>query len=433
MNAQRWTSQLPRLLGPLVALLFALGIPQAMAGDEYARGSATARGSVVTSTTATHSHGGTVSSDKLGQGQFYKSEPSSWSRTASATYYQRSDGTVAAQDKATGLPVGVVVYRDAGEANVWKGEVEGDLGKASLATIGADYLAKGTVGKRDGNYYAEGSLRGRAYLLKAEIESTKLGVGDENLGLHLQAKGNAIVGVEGTLTGTASAGKNGVTLEAKAEVFAGAKATGQLPLTLSLCKMSATGRLKGEVSAGAGAKATGTVKIDWASGTATVSGELAATLGLGAGAGAEVVIDLSALVSDPGAVADCLLDGVTELAEAAVELGGDLVDAAGNALSSAGSAIADAADTVGSALANGASRAADAVGGAISSAGDAIADFFGFGGDPAPPIPSQGYGNNTPLRSNTRTSVVVIALPPPPAGRPGKGLALRANRQAYPH
>jgi hypothetical protein len=187
--------------------------------------------------------------------------------------------------------------------------------------------------------------------------------------------------------------------------------------------MKAGGTLKGEVSAGAGAKATGTIQVDWAKGTAKISGELAATLGLGAGAGAEITIDISALISDPGAVADCLLDGLEELASAAIELGGDLVDAAGQALSDAGSAIA-----------SGTSRAVEAVGGALSDAGSAIAGFFGFGSDPAPPTPRMPPGNNIPLRSNTRpTTVIIIAAPPRPAGRPGQGLALRANRQAYPH
>ncbi len=426
MPASRWTQLFVRLLAPLTLLFFVAGAPQALAGDEY-KTTTTSGGRTSTSQ---HSHGGSVASDQLQQGQFYKNEPSSWSRSSSRTYFQKGDGSVAAKDRASGVPVGVTLYQDAGEANVWKGETEGWAGKASLATIGADYLAKGTVGKQDGNYYAKGQLRGRAYLLKANVESATLGVGNDNLGIHVNAKAEGFVGVEGNLEGTAKVGKDGVTLEAKAEVFAGAKAVGQIPLTLSLCKMKATGQLKGEVSAGAGAKATGTVQIDWAKGTAKISGELAATLGLGAGAGAEVTIDLSQLISDPGAVADCLLDGVKELASAAVELGGDLVDAAGQALSTAGSAIADGA----SAIANGAVRATEAVGSALSSTGSAIAGFFGFGSDPAPPTPRTPPGNNTPLRSNTRPTTVVIMVPAPgQAGRPGPALSLRAHRQAYPH
>jgi hypothetical protein len=419
-----------RLLAPLFATLLMLGIPQAMAGDEYESKSTSSSG---WTSTSKHSHGGSVDSDKLSQGQFYKNEPSSWSSKSSKTYFQKSDGSVAAQKRATGVSVAAHLYKDQGEANVWKGETEGWAGKASLATVGADYIVAGGLVAKDGTYGVAGSVGGRAYLLKAQAETTRLGVGDADLGLHIQAKGYGIVGVEGELHGTATAGKEGVTLEAKAEVFAGAKANGQIPLTLSLCKMKATGRLKGEVSAGAGAKAVGTIKIDWAKGTATVSGELAATLGLGAGLGADVVIDLSALVKDPGAVADCLLDGVKELASSAVELGGDLVDAAGQALSTAGEAIADAADTVGSAIADGVGRAADAVGGAVSSAGTAIASFFGFGSEPAPPIPHVRPGNNAPLHSNTRHGVSAPVRPPPPAGRPGHGLGLRANRQAYPH
>ena len=427
MPATCWTRSIIHLLAPLALLLFATGVPQAWAGDEYKTTSTSDSG---WTSTSQHSHGGAVSSDQLQQGQFYKSEPSSWSKSSTKTFSQNGEGTVEATDKATGLPVGVKLYEDKGEANVWKGETEGWAGKASLATIGADYTVTGSVGKQDGNYYAKGQLQGRAYLLKANVETAKVGVGNDNLGLHVQAKGEGFVGVEGNLEAQAKVGKDGVTLEGKAEVFAGAKANGQIPLTLSLCKMKASGVLKGEVSAGAGAKATGTIKIDWATGTAKISGELAATLGLGAGGGAEVEIDLSALVSDPGAVANCLLDGVKELASAAVELGGDLVDAAGHAISTAGTAIADGA----SAIASGAVRATKAVGGAISNAGSAVASFFGWGSDPAPPIPPVRPGNNTPLRSNTRPTTITIMVPVSAlSGPPSPTRALKAQRQAYPH
>jgi len=428
MNVNRWTRSFVHLLAPLALLLFMAGVPQAQAGDEYK--TTTTSGS--RTSTSAHSHGGSVDSSQLQQGQFYKNDPSSWSRSSSRSYYQKADGTVAAKDNS-GVPIGVTLYKDTGEANVWKGETEGWAGKASLATVGADYLVQGSVGSQDGNYYAKGQLRGRAYLLKANVETAKVGLGNDNLGIHVQAKGEGFVGVEGNLEGQAKVGKDGLTLEAKAEVFAGAKANGQIPLTISLCKMKATGQLKGEVSAGAGAKATGTISIDWAKGTAKISGELAATLGLGAGAGVAVTIDLSQLVSDPGAVADCLLDGVKELASSAVELGGDLVDAAGQALSTAGEAIADAADTVGSAVVNGVSTAASAVGNAVSSTGSAIAGFFGFGSDPAPPTPPVRPGNNTPLRSNTRPTTIVIMVPTGNSGRPSATRALNAHRQAYPH
>lgn len=425
MHTTRWTRFLVQLFAPFALMLFVAGVPQAQAGDEY---KTTTTSSTGRTSTSQHSHGGAVSADQRLQGEFYKSEPSSWSRSSERTYFQDGEGQVQARDNS-GVPVGVKLYESTGEANVWKGETEGWAGKASLATIGADYKATGSVGKQDGNYYAKGQLQGRAYLLKANVETAKVGLGDDDLGIHLNASGEGFVGVEGNLEAQAKVGKDGLTLEGKAEVFAGAKANGQIPLTISLCKMKATGKLKGEVSAGAGAKATGTISIDWAKGTAKISGELAATLGLGAGAGAEVEIDLSQLVSDPGAVADCLLDGVKELASAAVELGGDLVDAAGQALDTAGEAIADAADAV----VSGVSTAASAVGGAVSSAGSAIASFFGWGSDPAPPTPPVRPGNNTPLRSNTRPTTIVIMVPVGNSGRAGPPRSLKAHRQAYPH
>ncbi len=433
MNATRWSRLFTHIVAPLAMLFFFAGVPQALAGDVEYRSEVTTRdGSTTTTRTSEHSHGGRVDSSQLQQGQFYKSDPHSWTRSSSRTYFD--DGKqVQARDRASGVPVGVTLYQDSGEANVWKGETEGWAGKASLATVGADYLVKGSVGKQDGNYYAKGQLRGRAYLLKANVESAKIGVGNDNLGIHLNAKGEGFVGVEGNLEGQAKVGKDGVTLEGKAEVFAGAKANGQIPLTISLCKMKATGLVKGEVSAGAGAKATGTIQIDWATGKAKISGELAATLGLGAGAGAEVTIDLSALVSDPAAVGECLLDGVKELASAAVELGGDLVDAAGNALATAGEAIVDAADAVGGAIVDGVSTAASAVGNAVTSTGSAIASFFGWGSDPAPPTPPVRPGNNTPLRSNTRPVTITIMVPAGNSGRAGPPTSLKAHRQAYPH
>ncbi|MFH1464946.1 MAG: hypothetical protein ABIO70_11235 [Pseudomonadota bacterium] len=429
-----WPRLFTFLVAPLFVVMFLAGVSSARAGTPYKSTTYYPSGRV---TSSEHSHGGRVASGDLGQGEFYKSEASSWSKSSEKVYFQQQDGTAGAEAKdegrVPGVPVGVTLYEKSGEVNVWKDGVEGWAGKADLALLGADGSIKGSAGKEDGNYYARGEISGKAYLAKVTLESKELGIGNENLGLHLSASGEAFVGVEGSATGEARIGKDGLTLEAKAEVFAGAKANGQIPLTLSLCKMKATGELKGEVSAGAGASASGAITVDWAKGTAKLSGELAATLGVGAGAGVDVEIDLSALVSDPGAVADCLLDGVIELAESAIELGGDLVDAAGQALSDAGSAIADAADTVGTALADGASRAADAVGSALSDAGGAIASFFGFGSDPAPPSPPVRPGYNVPLRAQTRTVVVVVV---PPAARPGQPSAvtsLRAQRQAYPH
>lgn len=418
MQRSAWTRFLTKLAFPLAMLLWVAGVPNAFAGDEYKDTSTSDSG---WTSTSEHSHGGRVDSADLSQGEFYKSTPSKWSTSSEKTYFQDGKGEVKAKDNS-GVPVGVVLYKDTGEANVWKGETEGWAGKASLATIGADYTVTGKVGKKDGNYYAEGKVGGSAYLLKAKVESAKLGVGDDNLGLHLQAKGDAMVGADGSLTGTAKVGKDGVALEAKAEVFAGAKANGQIPLTLSICKMKATGQLKGNVSAGAGASASGSVVIDWAKGTAKISGELAATLGLGAGAGVDVEIDISQLIKDPSSVANCLVEGVKELASAAVELGGDLVDAAGDALVTAGTAIA-----------NGTKRAANAVGSAVSSAGSAIASFFGWGSDPAPPIPPVRPGNNAPLRSNTRPVTITIMIPTGNNGRPSPTRSLKAHRQAYPH
>lgn len=438
MPATRWTHRFVHLLAPLALLLWVAGVPTAMA-DEARSTTTTSASGRTTTTSYTPAHTSTSRSDNMGRldmptGMFYKHDPSTWSTSTEKTYFQKQDGTVAAQDKPFSVPTTAVLVNEKAEAEVWKGEVSSAAGdKASLSTLGVTGIGMVTAGYQDGQASATGTLLGRAYLLQAEAETRKLGVGDEDLGVDIQAKGWGMVGVEGVLSGTAKVGKEGVALIAKAEVFAGAKATGQIPLTISLCKMKATGRLKGEVSAGAGAKASGTIEVDWAKGTAKISGELAATLGLGAGAGVDVVIDLSKLVSDPGAVADCLLDGVKELASAAVELGGDLVDAAGAALSTAGEAIADAADTVGSAIADGASRAASAVGNAVTSTGSAIASFFGFGSEPAPPTPPVRPGNNTPLASNTRPTTIVIMVPTGNSSRPSPTRSLRAHRQAYPH
>ncbi len=439
MQRSIWTRFHPYLALPLAMLLWLAGVPTAVAGDPYETSTTSESG---WTTTSKHTNPGTNNSGttdmgkyQLPTGTFYKHDPSSWSTKTEKTYFQKQDGSVAAKDKTgTTIPTSVILAKADGELNVWKGEVESEAGdKASLSVLGVQGIAMGTAGYTDGTASATGTLIGRAYLLQGSAETRQVGVGDANLGVHVSAKAWGMVGVEGKLSGTAKVGKEGVALEAKAEVFAGAKAMGQIPLTISLCKMKATGRIRGEVSAGAGAKAVGTIKIDWAKGTATISGELAATLGLGAGVGADVVIDLQELVKDPAAVGECLLDGVKELASAAVELGGDLVDAAGSALATAGEAIVDAADTVGTALANGASRATAAVGNAVSSAGSAIAGFFGWGSDPAPPIPPVRPGNNTPIASNTRPVTITIMMPAGNSGAPSPTRSLKAQRQAYPH
>ncbi len=439
MHRYTWSRFLALFSVPLALLAWALAMPTAMA-DEATETSTTSPSGWTTTTkytppTTTTSGTSSMGKLQLPTGTFYKHDPSSWSKSTEKTFFQKADGTVAAKDKqGNTVPATVILGKATGEANVWKGEVESEAGdKASLSVLGVSGIAMATAGYNDGQASATGQLIGRAYLLQGSAETRQVGVGDDDLGVHVSAKAWGMAGVEGVLAGTAKVGKEGVALEAKAEVFAGAKAMGQIPLTVSLCKMKATGRLKGEVSAGAGAKASGTIQVDWTKGTAKISGELAATLGLGAGAGADVIIDISALISDPGAVADCLIDGVVELAESAVELGGDLVDAAGSALATAGEAIVDAADTVGTAIADGVDRAASAVGNAVSSTGSAIASFFGFGSDPAPPTPPRSRGYNAPLSSNTRPTTIVIMVPTGNRGGTTTVRAIKAHRQAYPH
>ncbi len=420
-----------RYLLALACLVMALGSAPAHAGDGWnTETSHTPAGTADSGTT-------TMGRNRLPTGTFYQYNPSTWSATADRTFFQKEDGSLAAKDKQgkeTSIPTSVVLAKETASAEVWKGEVSSEAGdKASLSVLGVEGIAMGTAGYQNGQVSASGKLIGRAYLLQGSAETRQVGLGDDDLGVHVQAKAWGMAGVEGTLDGTAKVGKEGVALEAKAEVFAGAKANAQIPLTISLCKMKATGRVRGEVSAGAGAKASASFVVDWTTGTAKISAEAAATLGLGAGAGADVVIDLSSLVSDPGAVADCLLDKVKELGEAAVELGGDLVDAAGQALETAGEAIVDAADAVGGALYNGASRAASAVSNVTSSAVRGVASFFGFGGsDPPRAAPAPSRGANAPLRAQTRFVIMVPVQHQAQSGS-NRGLSLKAHRQAYPH
>lgn len=302
--------------------------------------------------------------------ELYKSDPT-YEHDGKVTV-QRSDGKFDVQTqtgKDAKVPelnpkINANLYADgvSGRADVWSGTAQSDAGdKVTLSTLGADGKAGYEVGVGNGKVRLAGEISGKAYLVRLEAETRKGELGDETLGVTIQAKGDAFVGGEAGAKGEFKFDKSGILTEVKAEAFLGGKAEGEIPLTVSLCYMKGSGKVKGQVSYGIGGEVRGTFEIDWVNMKATLSGELAATLGLGAGADAEVSVDLSALVKDPGKVAECLLEKLKDLGEAALQAGTDLVVATAQVASDVGDALVDAGDAAVDALASGLDTAKDAV------------------------------------------------------------------------
>ncbi len=254
---------------------------------------------------------------------FWKSDPT-W-QTKGAAEWEKGKGWTKQEVAKPKTRPEVHLYGDSvkGDANVWG---IGD-DKNNLKVLGVDGIAGYTVGYKDG-LKVSGTAMGKAYLIRGKLEGTKQLLGDQETGLSITGKLDARVGVEGVAGADIVVNKQKVAVGGSLAGFAGAKAFGQVPLTATLCKLAATGRLKGEVSAGIGGTASGTIEVDWSSLKVKVSGSLAGTLGLGAGVGGDVYVDLSELVDDPMAVINCLKGKAKDLALKALAAGEALVDAA---------------------------------------------------------------------------------------------------------
>jgi len=287
---------------------------------------------------------------------FWKSDPT-WEKKG-ASEWQKGKGWNSVEPEPSKTVPELHVYGDSvqGDAEVWG---IGD-DKNNLKVLGVDGLAGYTVGYKDG-LKVSGTAMGKAYLIRGKLEGTAQLLGDEETGLSITGKVDARVGVEGVAGADIVVNKEKVAVGGSLQGFAGAKAFGQVPLTATLCKLAATGRVKGEVSAGIGGTASGTIEVDWSSLKVKVSGSLAATLGLGAGVGGDVFVDLSELVDDPSAVLNCLKDKAIAVAEAAIEKGGELVDAAGDAIVAGADIVADGAKKAANAVADKATSIASGI------------------------------------------------------------------------
>jgi hypothetical protein len=292
----------------------------------------------------------------------------------------------------------------------------GDWGGSNLSVLGYEGMAYGSVSVDSSGASATAGLSGKAYAIRGKINETLGSVGDDVLGAKIKVYVDARVGLEGGISATGKVGKDGVSLSAGANVFAGAKVDGALPMSVTFCYLGGELKIKGALSAGIGGTATATLAVDWANLSVTMSAELAGTLGLGAGAGGEVKVSLGELLNDPGAVADCVLDKLKDLGETALEAGEALVDVAsdvideGIALAEIGVEIASdvldegialaekgveiAADAIDD-LASGVSRAADAVGSGVSDVASSIWGFFGGGDSSSASAPSSASARSS--------------------------------------
>jgi hypothetical protein len=120
-------------------------------------------------------------------------------------------------------------------------------------------------------------------------------VGGQLLGLDGRASGRAGVGAEATADGALALGPQGLRARLAGEAFAGARASGEVPVGFSLLgvRFGATGR--GNVSAGAGISGHAHGQIG--NGGVRCGADLSGCLGVGAGLGLDLEIDATGLIN----------------------------------------------------------------------------------------------------------------------------------------
>ena len=236
----------------------------------------------------------------------------------------RHDWTIRAVDGAVSTPE----Y----QAASWGDEDNGlTLGSAQASASGSIGLENHGVDFFGLGLRAKGKAEASADLLDARAGGeVVLGTGERGVGLGLRTR--ARVGINAKVEGDLQIDRHGAGVSANAEAFAGAKATGAIPVTVMLCGIASTLAATGEVSAGAGALAKLEARFDWSRLSLQLDTKLAATLGLGAGLGGKVKVDAGALVNDPGAVAKCLQEQLEALGRLSQQSAGWLVDQASRAL-----------------------------------------------------------------------------------------------------
>lgn len=174
------------------------------------------------------------------------------------------------------------------------------LAQGSAGSINLDVLRAegGLAGDIQANLtdglMANGHAGARVVVVGVNGQTSTARLGGQGLGADIAASGRADVGADASADGTLALGPNGLRARLAGEAFAGAKASGSVPVGISLLgvRFGATGR--GHVSAGAGIN--GNAYAGAGNGGIRAGCELGGCLGVGAGAGVDLEIDASGLI-----------------------------------------------------------------------------------------------------------------------------------------
>lgn len=195
---------------------------------------------------------------------------------------------------------------------------EGRHGRIGMDVLRADGTGRVAIGATREGVKLDAVAQGTATLLGISGETGSYGFGkpDDLSRANVQGQGRAFVGADGQGTLSAHLTKSGVHAVAGAQVFAGAKAKGEITGTIAICGLAVTGTGQGEVSAGAGAGAVGFFKVDWAKGTVKIGGQADATVGLGGGLGGTIEVSLEQIIRNPNGAGDCVRNGIKSASSA---------------------------------------------------------------------------------------------------------------------
>ena len=282
-----------------------------------------------------------------------------------------------------------------GRANILGGGPD-DPGRLSIDVLRASGEGSASIIALPNGYGATAELKGQVTLIgiSGEIEGQ---YGDDMNNIRGGASGQAYIGAEGELSGSAQITTDGVQANGKAGAFIGGKAEGEITGGFTICGISIEAKGTGEASYGIGAEAEGYFKVNWATMTVKIGGKAALTFGGGAGVGGEVEISLAELMKDPAAAAMCAWDKIKEAGEWVLRTGGELVDGAVQLASDGIEVLSNAADAVTGFV----SDVGSTIGQGLSDGASAVGCFF-FGCDedepPAPPrraVATSNFGNNT--------------------------------------
>ncbi len=170
----------------------------------------------------------------------------------------------------------------------------GRAGAMHLDVLRAEGGLNGEAGFNEDGLALEGHAGGRAVLVGVTGETNRLNLGGRGLGADAAANGRANVGAEAQGDADLTLGRNGLRARLGGEAFAGARASGELPLGVSLLGIRFGATPRGHLSAGAGLN--GNAYAGVGNGGVRAGCELGGCLGLGAGAGLDVEIDATGLI-----------------------------------------------------------------------------------------------------------------------------------------